>query len=174
MLHAPLARIAGYGWKSVAAAVAAVAIVFAALSGSGNEALAGAIVMPAVSLAALWFAWRLAGIAEVFVAGLFGWRGAVDRLEFVRLLQRRAAWPADSPPARPYGPRLAWRERLRAIREARKLEERELAQGLRPPVPRVSFSWSAGTRPGIPRLLWIGFWVLFALARVAHLVGAPN
>jgi hypothetical protein len=169
VLHAPLARLVALGWKALLGAALALSPLALLLATTGRMALLAAIAVPVAGGVLLWLAWRLVGIAEVFASGLLGWRGAVDRLEFARMVQRRDALYPAAPPEQPYGERLSWRERLRAIGPARQLQARELLQGTRPPVPRVSFNFGNGDRPSWWRLAWIAFWLLFAVARGAHL-----
>jgi hypothetical protein len=178
-LHAPLARLLDVGWPGILLGLLVytlVAVMLAAgvQTATGHVAPVIAIVGIGPGALLLWLAWRMVGLVEVAIAGLSGWRGAVDRLEFARMVKRRDALYPAAPPEQPYGPRLSWRERLRAIGEARRLQERELLQGTRPPVPRVTLNLGSGGRPSWGRLAWIAFWLLFAGARLAHLFGPSN
>jgi hypothetical protein len=71
--------------------------------------------------------------------------------------------------AAPFGSRLGIVARLRAIPEALRLEEAELARQAVPPRPHL-FGWLTALRrkPGWPRLLRFGTWIAFAILRGIH------
>ena len=132
---------------------------------------AGSILLAPIFVAAAALAWRIAAWIELAVALPFGWREAVDRLEFDRCVVSRVA--AD--PARPFGTRLSWLARWRSIPEALRLQRTELTLRARPPRARpfrlVRIVGSNG-KPGIGRFAWFLAWIVFAIARVAHLIGS--
>jgi len=138
--------------------------------GPGGSLALGIVLISPAMLAGLAMLWRVAAWLELAVAWPFQWREAVDRLEFARFLGSRAMPRPDQP----FGARLGFMQRLRAIGEARRLQAREVAARERPPRARpfalVRLRVGAsGTNTW--RFIWYGLWAVFVLARVAHSLG---
>lgn len=131
----------------------------------GSVAIGLVLIAPAI-LAGMALLWRVAAWAELVAAWPFQWREAVDRLEFDRFLRSRAMPDAG----RPFGDRLGFLQRLRAIGAARRLQAREVAARERP--PRASPFRLAHIRASgnTWRVVWYVLWALFVLARVWHSV----
>jgi len=73
----------------------------------------------------------------------------------------------------PFGSRLSGLARFKAIPEALRFENQEIARNARPKRPRpLDPLIRAGRKVGLPRILWFGAWIAFAILRVVHLVGA--
>jgi hypothetical protein len=125
-----------------------------------------ALVLPA-SLFVPALAWRALAQVEGLVALGFSWSADIDRLEFDRM---RSAGVITGD--QPFGPRLTGLARLKAIAEARRLEKVEVARGQRPARPALFDHRRWGRFQGTPRMVWYGLWIVFALLRVAHLIGA--
>ena len=67
--------------------------------------------------------------------------------------------------------------RLRAIPAALRLQAREVASRQRPPRPvplRLKRGGAGMRRPNVWRILWFGAWVLFAILRIAHVIGSGS
>jgi hypothetical protein len=138
--------------------------------GPGQMVVAAVLVTP-LALLATALAWRCAAWLERVIAWPFQWREAVQRLAFDRLMRSRAALPDGVALARGAG----LIARLRAIPAALRLQAREVAARQRPPraVPLMLRRGAVGRRrPNVWRLLWFGAWVLFAILRVAHVIGS--
>ena len=141
-----------------------------------ETALATTLMVPP-ALVAIAGAWRIAAFLETLVAWHFQWREAVDRLEFDAFL-RSNTMPAAN---QPFGPRLGFVQRLKAIRAALRLQAIEIATRERPPRAQPFKRWRfTGLRfVGLNgqsrwRLLWFGAWVLFAVLRLVHAFGGAN
>jgi len=136
----------------------------------GSLAIGLVLIAPAI-VAGMALLWRVAAWAELVAALPFQWGEAVDRLEFDRFLRSRAMPDAR----RPFGDRLGFMQRLRAIGAARRLQARELATRERPPRARP-FALVRIGNPGSGgntwRVAWYVLWALFVLARVVHSVSS--
>ena len=133
-------------------------------------ALGGALLAP-ILLFALWMLWRLAQYVELYVTEGLAWRDAVDRLEFDRFVRGRAV----AGDAAPYGLRLGWRQRLAAIPEALRLQQVEIATRARPALPqRFGRLSTLRGQYSVPRLMWFGAWILFAILRLFHVIGSSH
>jgi hypothetical protein len=142
--------------------------VFAADDASGiATGIAMLLIVPAL-LTGLVVAWRGLAWAERCVDDLFAWRDAVDRLEFDRYLRSR--WPAEPP-----SPRLTLLERLKSIPAAMRLRRVEIALRARP-ARTLWFQRLTEIRrlTGLPRILWVGAWILFAILHYTHMFGATR
>ena len=129
-------------------------------------ALGVVFALPA-SITGIALLWRVLAFVETRIVNLLGWRSAVDRLEFDRFVRNRA--PQQD--AAPFGIRLRGTARLRAIPEALRFENREIAGNARPARPRpLEPLIRVQRKVGLPRILWFGAWIAFMILRVAHLV----
>ncbi len=137
------------------------------------QAVAAVLIVPG-AVAVIASVWGVAAFLESLVAWHFQWREAVDRLEFDAFL-RSSAMP---PTGQPFGPRLAFVQRLKSMRAALRLQTVEVAMRERPPRAqpfrrwRVRFVGLSGQ--GRWRLLWFGAWVLFAILRAMHALGGAH
>ena len=141
-----------------------VALIGSTNASPGEQAVGAVLIVPAVlfGIAALW---RSAEFVEGLLAWPFQWREAVDRLEFDAFL-RSNAMPTSGPP---FGPRLGFAQRLKAIRAALRLQAVEIAMRERPPrlqpFRRWRLKWNG---QGRWRVLWFGAWIVFAILRGMH------
>ena len=135
--------------------------------GDVTVAIAGMMIAPA-TLLGLAMAWNGLSWLERGVAEAFSWRDAVDRLEFDRLVNGRAATDA----AAPFGSRLGLVARMKAIPEALRFRTVEIALRARPARPLLLRRFSyRGRQTSVPRMLWFGAWALFAILRLVHAIG---
>ena len=134
-------------------------------------ALAGVMLAP-LALVATACVWRFAAFLESVVAWHFQWREAVDRLEFDTFLRSNAMPAAEQP----FGPRLGFVQRLKAIRAALRLQTVEVAMRERPPRAQPFKRWRLGSLrfQSRWRVLWFAAWVLFAILRLVHAFGGAN
>ena len=139
----------------------------------GSQVVGSVLIAPAVVIgtAALW---RLGAALELLLAWPFQWRGAVDRLEFDRLVRSTAVPESHGP----FGRRFDLLQRLKSIPAALRLQDVEIAVREQPPrVKPFDLARIKGLRfVGFKgqsrwRLLWFGLWVAYAIARLAHVVG---
>jgi hypothetical protein len=129
----------------------------------------GAVLMLPAAVFASQILWNLAARVELYLTEGFAWRDAVDRLEFDRFLRARL----ESDKAAPFGIRQGALARWRSIRAALRFEQVEIAQGARPPrPPRFGSLSTLRGQKSVPRLMWFGAWIVFAILRVAHLIGS--
>jgi hypothetical protein len=152
---------------SAAAGGFGIALIFSPASTSPEVAVGCVLAVPGV-LVAMALVWRLASWLELLVANVFAWRDAVDRLEFDRLVKTRGMPVATGA----FGSRLALPQRLKAIRAALRLQTTEIALRERPPRAKpfkLVRIVSANGKPSLGRLAWIIAWIIFAIARLAHL-----
>ena len=114
--------------------------------------------------------WRIALWLELALSMPLLWREAVDRLEFDRFLRSRTT-PHAGPP---FGTRLAFGSRLKAIREALRLQARELATRERPlraqPFRLVAIGGRSSGNSGW-RYVWYGLWALLIVMRLVTAFG---
>ncbi len=135
--------------------------------GAVVTAMGGLLLLPALLLG-LMGVWRFWSWVERGIDDLFAWRDAVDRFEFDRYVRSSAS--TQSP-----GPRMALLERWKAIPAAMRLRRVEIALRARP----ARTLWfqhlkGSGRMTGLPRILWVGAWILFAILHYAHVFGATR
>ena len=136
-------------------------------------ALAAVLIAP-LALVATAGIWRFAAFLESAVAWHFQWREAVDRLEFDAFVRSNAMPSANQP----FGPRLAFVQRLKAIRAALRLQTVEIATRERPPRVQPFKRWrlrfvGLNGQSGWRRL-WFSAWVLFAIVRLVHAISGAH
>jgi len=134
--------------------------------------VAGLLLIAPALLLLLALLWRALAWAEIVVAWPFQWREAVDRLEFDAMLRPRSSLEAKADP--PFGHRLGLARRVRAIPAALRLQAREVAARERPPRQQpIALTRLRGGRVKTNgwRMLWFGIWVLFAILRLADVIG---
>ncbi len=165
-----MANLTLFGAGAAVAAIFGVVLVAKDFAEPGEIVAGIALILPGLLFAAA-LAWRIAAYIELVAALPFQWREAVDRLELDRFVNSRAL-PTQGPP---FGTRLGFADRLRAIRPALALQAREVAQRERPPrarpfvlfklLPRrLQFTNSNG-KLNWTRLLWFGAWIVFVIMR---------
>jgi hypothetical protein len=133
--------------------------------------VAGTLLLAPVSLLVMAQVWNVISFLERCAAELFAWRDAVDRLEFDRFLRGRVTAQAGAP----FGSRLGRMVRWKAIPAALRFEAVEIALRARPARPPLFARLAAlRRRPSLPRVLWFGAWIVFAILRVAHVIGANH
>jgi hypothetical protein len=134
------------------------------------EMAAGLALIIPVTLLGAALVWRLAAFLERVLASPWRWREAVDRLEFDHFLRGRFADDGQ----RPFGTRLSFLQRLKAIRPALKLQQREIATRARPPRAkpfRLIRLTSPSGRTNPWRALWFIAWIVFAMVRLLSAFG---
>ena len=171
------------GWVSANATVVGVivlitgaigvALIAGIQSSAGDRAVGSVLIVPAV-LAGTAAIWRIAAFVELLLAWPFLWRGAVDRLEFERCVHSTAVPESH----KPFGRRFDVLQRLKSIPAALRLQDVEIAIRERPPrikpfdllrIKRMRFVGFKGDNRW--RLAWLGLWVVYAIARLLHVVG---
>jgi hypothetical protein len=169
-LPGPLGAAVGKHPVWVLAAVAACLAALLARDEHGAELGWALLLLVPGLLAALLATWRAAAWLGRAAAELLSWRDAVDRLEFDGFVRQHAA----ATPGTPFGERLSTWQRWQAIPAALRLRKIEVATRARPMrssvlrLKGVRLTWA---RPSIGRMVWIGLWVLFAIARAIHALG---
>jgi hypothetical protein len=150
------------------------AVMLAGINATPDSQVGGGVLIAPAVLIGIAALWRLAAFLELLLAWPFHWRGAVDRLEFDRLVRSTAAPESH----RPFGRRFELLQRLKAIPAALRLQDVEIATRERPPRARpfdpsrvkgLRFVGFKGQNRW--RLVWFAVWVAYAIARVTHAIG---